>query len=507
MLEGPFECNDFLLLFRLNTIILGIRCIKYYLKNQLIFGKELLLIQSNVAISTETSDDHSLDRVPRIERTQSWLSITNITFGIATAIFYFQMGSVMALKFGAINAMISSAYAIIVAGILGTVIAYLSAKSGMNVNLLSRGGGFGYLGASLTSIIYASNFIMYCALEGLILVSAVNYLFPSFPKWALIILFGSIVIPLNWFGIKQLDMLQKWSMPLFLIFLVTAVVVSFYKVPIYQGSVFNYMPEGVTVGGEALLFCIAMHHGIMGLTSLLASDYARYLKPSEIKFGSVMIGFIPQIFCFGIMGGLGIWFGVRFLESDPGVYIVLLLGIGGVIFTLITQLRINVTNIYSSSLSLANFFENIFKFTPGRRFWVVTSGVAAIVLMLLNIVEYVDKLMTFQGVFLLSWAAVLVTDALVVKKALNIGPTYYVARQQFLYKWNPVGTLSLIIASGLGTIAALGYMGQFLESTAAFFAAILASILTISIALITKGKYYLKEEPTDIVLEDKLTSK
>src|SRR6185312_16942017 len=85
-------------------------------------------------------DDFSLDRVPRSKRTMGWLSITNITFGIATAIFYFQMGSVMALQFGAINAIISSIYAIIVAGILGTFIAYFSAKSGMNVNLLSRGG-------------------------------------------------------------------------------------------------------------------------------------------------------------------------------------------------------------------------------------------------------------------------------------------------------------------------------------------------------------------------------
>ena len=96
----------------------------------------------------QTSDDYSLDRVPLNKRNMGWLSITNITFGIATAIFYFQMGSVMALQFGAINAIISAVYAIIVAGILGTFIAYLSAKSGMNVNLLSRGGGFGYIGAS-----------------------------------------------------------------------------------------------------------------------------------------------------------------------------------------------------------------------------------------------------------------------------------------------------------------------------------------------------------------------
>ena len=132
----------------------------------------------------EMKDDYSLDRVPRSKRNMGWFSITNITFGIATAIFYFQMGSVMALQFGAINAIISSIYAIIVAGILGTFIAYFSAKSGMNVNLMSRGGGFGYIGASLTSFIYATNFIMYCAFEGLILVYAVNTFFPAIPAWA-----------------------------------------------------------------------------------------------------------------------------------------------------------------------------------------------------------------------------------------------------------------------------------------------------------------------------------
>jgi len=392
-------------------------------------------------VTEQMDSDYSLEKVPRSQRNMGWLSITNITFGIATAIFYFQMGSVMALQFGALNAIISSIYAIVVAGILGTFIAYLSAKSGMNVNLLSRGGGFGYIGASLTSFLYATNFIMYCAFEGLILVSAVHTFFPNLQEWALIIFFGFIVIPLNWFGIKQLDKLQKWSLPIFVVFLITAVVISFYKPSVFEGPFWTYLPEGVQVGGQALLLCIGVQHGIMGLTALLASDYARFLKPKDIKIGSVAIGFIPQIFCFGIMGGLGIWFGVRLGEPNPGVYIVMLLGIGGALFTMLTQLRINITNIYSSSLSLSNFFENIFKFTPGRRFWVVVSAITAIILMLGGIVDHLDTAMTFQGVFLLSWAAILVTDALVVKKALKIGNGYYEARQEFLYKWNPVGVV------------------------------------------------------------------
>lgn len=171
-------------------------------------------------------------------------------------------------------------------------------------------------------------------------------------------------------------------------------------------------------------------------------------------------------------------------------------------FTLITQLRINVTNIYSSSLSLSNFFENIANFEPGRRFWVVVSGVVAIALMLGGITENLDTALTFQGVFLLSWAAVLVTDAVIVKRLLKIGPGYYEARQSNLFKWNPVGVTALIVASGLGTVAALGFMGPFLASTAAFFAALLAAVLTVVVALATKGGYYIRQENNDIPKED-----
>src|SRR5690606_11758823 len=162
----------------------------------------------------------------------------------------------------------------------------------------------------------------------------------------------------------------------------------------------------------------------------------------------------------------------------------------------------NITNIYSSSLSLSSFFENMFKFTPGRRFWVVVAGVVAMALMLGGIIDHLDTAMTFQGVALMSWASILVTDALIVKKWLKIGPRYYESEQSNLFKWNPVGVISLLVPTAIGTIAALGYMGTFLQSTAAFFSLILASILTVVLALATKGRYYQKAESTVIPKED-----
>lgn len=122
----------------------------------------------------------------------------------------------------------------------------------------------------------------------------------------------------------------------------------------------------------------------------------------------------------------------------------------------------------------------------------------AIILMLGDVLNHIGSLLTFQGVFLLSWAAVLLSDAIVVKRMLKIGPRYFEHRQEYLYAWNPVGVGALIIASVVGSIAAFGYMGVFLQNIAAFFAAVLALILTVVLAAATKGKYYSKKTAEDI---------
>src|SRR5690625_7391646 len=103
-----------------------------------------------------------------------------------------------------------------------------------------------------------------------------------------------MVIPLNWFGIKQLDKLQKWSLPIFGRFLIAAILVALVTTSTHEGSFWTYMPDDVQIGGAALLLCIGMQHGIMGLTALLAYDYAKFLQPKEKKV-TFDIGYIPPI--------------------------------------------------------------------------------------------------------------------------------------------------------------------------------------------------------------------
>lgn len=441
-------------------------------------------------------EDFALEKVPQ-EYRRNWFGTMNVTVGVATALLFMQTGSLMALTYGSMNALLAIIYATVVSGALGIGIAYQSAKTGLNVNLMARGGGYGYIGASITSLIYAVNFIMYYAIEGSIMAAGVHAYISQIPLWVYMVFFGLILIPFNWFGVKQLDAFQKISLPVFLILLGAGMIVTLKSESAYSGSMFSYLPDGTEVGGEALLICIGIMNGLVGIVSLLISDYARFIKREQFGIGVFAVGFALPFVAFFVMGLLGIWFGIHYMEENAGVYFVSMIGVFGAIFAVITQIRINVTNLYSGSLSLANFFENVFKFTPGRTFWVVFVAVVAIISMLGGVLDYVGPLLTFQGIFLLAWAATIVADAVVVKSLLKIGPNYFEYRQQYLYSWNPVGVLALIISTAIAVVAHFGYMGSALQNIAAFFAGVLAFILTIVFAVATKGKYYVKEQKDD----------
>jgi purine-cytosine permease-like protein len=437
----------------------------------------------------EMKEDYALRKVPQHWRLP-WYSIMNVTLGVATAMVFMQMGSLMAIAYGSVNAIWAEVYATVFGGVLGMAVAYAAAKTGLSVNLMSRGAGLGFTGSSITSFIYAINFIMYAAIEGSIMAYAINAYIPSIPIWLLMVIVGVAIIPLNWYGMAQLDKFQKISMPIYIILLLIGIYVCATMDLPHSSDWLVYLPAGATVGGSGLLTSIGVMNGLVGIMALLVADYARFVKPKELKIGVFAAGFIPSLVAFFVSGVIGVYFGVRFGEANPGKYFVLAMGFWGAVYTILTQLRINVTNLYSGSMSLANFFARVFHFTPGRVFWVVITALAAIVAMLAGALDHLGPMLTFQGVFLFAWVALLAADIIVVKGILKLGPTHIEHRRGHLYEWNPVGVISLLVSSGIGLMMAFNMFGPFLASMSAFVAAVIAFVLHIMIAVGTKGKYY-----------------
>lgn len=448
-------------------------------------------------VKDERTEDYALEQVPK-EARRPWPGIMNVALGVATAMVFMQMGSMMALAYGSMNALLAEIYATIVAGIFGVAIAYGAARTGLNANLIARGAGYGSVGASLTSLIYALNFIMYFAIEGSIMAAAIHAYIPAIPLWLLMVVVGVGVIPLNWYGIRQLDRFQKYSIPIYVVLLIAGIIASIVSTKgTYHHNWLSFMPANGHVGGVALLACIGIINGLVGIMSLLVSDYARFIKPGQLKVGSFFVGFGPQLVAFFLSGLLGIWFGVRYNEANPGIFFVSALGIFGALFAILTQLRINVTNLYSGSLSLANFFEHVFHFTPGRVFWVVGTALVATIGMLLGALNYTGPMLTFQGVYLLVWVASLVADVIIVKRVLKLGPAYIEFRAEKLPRWNTVGVTSLLISSVIGSLMAFGVFGLFWKSIAAFAAAVLELVLYVGLAMATKGRTFLKPGVAD----------
>ena len=66
--------------------------------------------------------------------------------------------------------------------LIGLPIAYYAAKYGVDIDLLTRGAGFGYMGSTVTSLIYASFTFLLFAIEASILSMALKMLF-DIPMW------------------------------------------------------------------------------------------------------------------------------------------------------------------------------------------------------------------------------------------------------------------------------------------------------------------------------------
>ena len=136
----------------------------------------------------------------------------------------------IAITYGFTNALIAVLLAAVVIFLTSIPIAYYSAKYSIDMDLLTRGAGFGYLGSTITSVIYASFTFIFFALEGSIMAQALQ---PGFgiPLWLGYLLGALVIIPLVCFGMTLLSKLQVWTQPIWLILMFAPFVAILVKDP------------------------------------------------------------------------------------------------------------------------------------------------------------------------------------------------------------------------------------------------------------------------------------
>jgi purine-cytosine permease-like protein len=98
------------------------------------------------------------------------------------------------------------------------------------MDLLTRGAGFGYIGSTITSLIYASFTFIFFALEAAVMAYALELALGIPPAWGYLIC-AVVVIPLVTHGVSVISRFQVWTQPLWLVMMVVPFVAVWCLIP------------------------------------------------------------------------------------------------------------------------------------------------------------------------------------------------------------------------------------------------------------------------------------
>jgi hypothetical protein len=140
------------------------------------------------------------------------------------------------------------------------------------------------------------------------------------------------------------------------------------------------------------------------------------------------------------------------------------------------------------------------KHYPGRLVFVIFNVSVALLLMELNMFSVLNTILGFYANCAMAWVVTVAADIVINKGLLKISPTVPEFRRGMLYAFNPVGFVSVILSAGLSIMVFFGLFGEWIQPFSPIVAILLALVLTPVLAIVTKGKYYLRRDDDGIPL-------
>ena len=468
-------------------------------------------------VANETLEDYSLRYAARSYRKWSPYLLASTALGGISFLALEAIGAAITISVGFANAFPAIIVAVVLIFATCLPITYYAGRYNIDMDLLTRGAGFGYIGSTITSLIYASFTFIFFALEAAIMAQAIELYF-GLPIAMGYVLCSLVIIPITFFGVTLINRLQLWTQPFWAILFITPFWFVFAEEPELLSEWSKFAGRGD--GGahfDILLFGAAT--GV--LFSLVAQvgeqvDYLRFLpertRQNRWHWWTALICAGPGWILLGgikiLAGSLLAYVVIRhdgsfaeavepvrmYIEAyefmfDDAALVVLV----ATVFVIISQVKINVTNAYAGSLAWGNFFSRVTHYHPGRVTWLVFNVLIALLLMLLGIFETLEAVLSVYANVASAWVGALVAD-LVVLKPLGVSPPFVEFKRAHLHDVNPVGCGAMAIASLLSIAAYFGVFGIAMQVYSAFLSLLIAFGVAILIGWATKGRYYIARE-------------
>ena len=465
-------------------------------------------------VANESIEDYALRYAASSYRRWAPAVVANTAIGGISFLALEAIGASITLSYGFQNALAAVLVVSLVIFLVSLPIAYWCSVANVDIDLLTRGAGFGYIGSTITSLIYASFTFIFFAIETAIWAQAlqlalglnlvVGYLVCSL-----------VIIPIVFFGVTSINKLQAWTQPIWVVLLLAPFVFILFKDPelLQEWAAFTGRDGNA---GEFNLLLFGAASGV--LFSLLGqigeqADYLRFLPDRSAANrrawwtamllagpGWIVIGAL-KICAGGLLMVLALRMGSSAAQAIEPIHMFvhayehmvgspLIALVLATVFVTVSQVKINVTNAYSGSLAWSNCFVRLAHYHPGRVVWLVFNVLIALLLSLLGIFETLQAVLSVYSTVVIAWIGALVAD-LVVLKRTGISPPYIEFKRAHLYNFNPVGCGATLIASVVAVVAYGGVLGVMAQAFFGFIALAVAFVSAIIIAYATGGRYYI----------------
>ncbi|WP_132545713.1 hybrid sensor histidine kinase/response regulator [Rhodovulum euryhalinum] len=464
-------------------------------------------------VANETMEDFALRFTARRARRWSHARVANTALGSISFLALEAIGGAITLTYGFDAAII----AIMLVGALlfltGLPISYYAARYGVDIDLLTRGAGFGYIGSTVTSLIYASFTFIFFALEAAILAFVLELCF-GIPVTVGYVLSAFVVIPLVANGFSKISAFQMWTQPAWVVLHLMPFVLLAWAgtdLSVWTGHAGLHGKEGATI-----LMIGAASGVVLSLIAQIGEqvDFLRFLPEPKTaadrrRWWATLLAAGPGWSVLGVAKMLAGSFLVTFalgagmspkdandptrmyhaafehVVASPGLALALT---GG--FVILSQLKINMTNAYAGSLAWSNFFSRLTHSHPGRVVWLVFNVAIALMLMELGVFGALERILGLYSHVALAWIGALTAD-LVINKPLGLSPKGIEFRRAHLFDVNPVGIGAMIVAVILSLLAYMNLLGEMAQALSAFMALATAFALAPLIAWATGGRFYI----------------
>ena len=473
----------------------------------------------NRFVADETLEDYALRFTAKKARRWSGFAVAQTALGSVSFLALEAIGGTLVLTAGFVNALAAIlAVGLIIFATAAPITTY-AARYGVDMDLLTRGAGFGYLGSTVTSLIYASFTFLFFAIEAAIMALALQ-LCLGLPLWIGYLVCASAVIPLVAYGIRLISRIQIWTQPLWLALGLLPVVFIAVRDPAALPALAAF--PGLDGRGDG--FDLARFGTATGvLLALLAQvgeqvDFLRFVpEPTSARdrtwWLAVLAGgagwILPGMAKILLGAGLAVLalshgvppdqaaeptqmyrIAFGYVTGGNGQAALLLMGA----FVLVSQLKINLTNAYAGSIAWSNFFSRLTHSHPGRVVWLVFNVAIAVLLMMLGIDKTIESTLPLYACVVSAWVGALAAD-LAVNKPLGLSPPGIEFKRAHLYAINPVGTGAMVLSLIAGCLVHAGLFGDALQPFAPMLALATAFAAAPAIALATGGKRYLARDP------------